>query len=41
LAHENIPTENLSIDFIVHDKAKEIINPSAVKQMFELDFAEH
>ena len=41
LARENIPTENLSIDFIVYDKAKEIMNPSAVKQMFELDFAEH
>ena len=41
LAHESIPTENLSIDFVVEDKAKEMINPSAVKQMFELDFAEH
>ena len=41
LARENISTENLGIDFIVHDKAKEIIKPSVVKQMFELDFAEH
>ena len=40
-ARENISTENLSFDFIVSDKAKEIMNPSAVKQMFELDFAEH
>ena len=41
LTHENTPMENLSIDFVVRDKAKEIMNPLAVKQMFELDFAEH
>ena len=33
--------ENLSIDFVVRDKAREIINPLAVKQILELDFAEH
>ena len=41
LAHETIPMENLSIDFVVQEKTKEIINPSAVKQMFELHFTEH
>ena len=41
LTHESTPMENLSIDFVVRDKAKEIMNPLAVKQMFELDFAEH
>ena len=41
LTHESTPMENLSIDFVVRDKEKEIMNPLAVKQMFELDFAEH
>ena len=41
LTHESTPMENLSIDFVVRDKAREIINPLAVKQILELDFAEH
>ena len=41
LTHESTPMENLSIDFVVRDKAKEIMNPLVVKQMFQLDFAEH
>ena len=41
LTHESTPMENLSIDSVVRDKAKEIMNPLAVKQMFQLDFAEH
>ena len=29
------------LSFILHGKTKEVINPSAINQMFELDFLEH
>ena len=29
------------LSFVFHGKAKEVINPSAINQMFELDFLEH
>ena len=39
IAHENTP-ETSHVSFILEDKTKEVINPSYVKQMLEMDFAE-
>ena len=39
IAHENTP-ETSHFSFILEDKTKEVINPSYVKQMLEMDFAE-
>ena len=42
LAREIIPgSRNSQLSFLFNGKTKEIINPSAISQMFELDFIEH
>ena len=33
--------EDSQLSFTFHGKTKEVINPSAINQMFELDFMEH
>jgi len=40
IAHENT-SETSHVSFILEDKTKEIINPSYVKQMLEMDIAEN
>ena len=34
-------TSNSQLSFVFNGKTKEVINPSAISQMFELDFMEH
>ena len=34
-------TEDSQLSFVFNGKTKEVINPSAINQMFELDFMEH
>ncbi|KAL9954295.1 hypothetical protein ACROYT_G041814, partial [Oculina patagonica] len=42
IAREVIPeTSDSQLSFVFNGKTKEVINPSAISQMFELDFVEH
>ncbi|XP_078347357.1 uncharacterized protein LOC144632559 [Oculina patagonica] len=42
IAREVIPgTRDSQFSFVFNGKTKEVINPSAIRQMFELDFVEH
>ena len=42
LARERVPGDRESrLSFVLKGKTKELINPNAINQMFELDFSDH